>query len=78
LAKKSKFFSTEQCPTFLPNPQNTDLRIKWMNKRGPAVFEFVKEWIRGGEKSGDIIAETNPSIPIKEWYASYVPCQKAC
>ena len=66
LAKKSRFFSTEQCPIFISTPQNTDLRIKWMNKRAPAVFEFVKQWITGGEKTGEIIEE-DVSIPIKDW-----------
>ena len=68
LAKRSRFFSTEQCPFFSPTPQNTDMRIKWMNKRGPAVFEFIKEWIEGGEKSSAIISGGEASMPIKEWY----------
>ncbi len=67
LAKKSRFFSTEQCPIFESTPKNTDLRIKWMNKRAPAVFEFVKQWITGGEKTDEIIDDVE-SVPIKEWY----------
>lgn len=71
LARKSKFFTEDECPLFVPNSLNGDLRIKWMNKHAPNIFAFVKDWLKSGEKNSAIVeAEVaRPSMTMKEWLA---------
>ncbi len=72
IARKTNFFNDDECPVFTADPQNTDLRIKWMNKHAPKIFDFVKEWLKSGEKNSEIlepeVSGHTQITTMKEWY----------
>jgi hypothetical protein len=72
LAARSNFFSCDECPDFGEEHDISHLRPKWMRKLGPLIFDFMKEWIRNGEKAKDFITIiSEEDLTLRQWYEGH-------